>query len=758
LDLPSQATNLGEREPLLELSPKIERLSLSETQISSEPVSGAIPKLPKQTSPLAPQTPKLQMEANRVNPINTVNLVNPGIVTPKQKLYSKKEDNFNQKFDTNSNLHTPQTAPKIAERPQNRANTRFNNTDVIGGGIHIAEQGFQSLVSGGADDSVQGTSSQAAVTASEVPGKLYLGGKKAVKSALKFKEGNSALQEGAEKIQTPQNAKSQVAKPAEKQTGLQFADTKPNAKAQPNNKRATQKSAAQKQMQKKHNKKQYAEKFRKTQKQASAVKRRAKQSEKAAKAISGFVRRHPAATIVILGAVFVIILGFSMCTAVGGVLGSGGAVTVLSSYLAESVEIEAAELAYTEWETDLQMELASAEFTYPGYDEYRYSIAEIGHSPYSLMAYLTVKFQNFTFDKIQTKVEELFNKQYTKSFVYSVEERYADPTDADDDGDCEPYDWRVLTVTLTSKTILSVANLSLEEKQFYDILMQTYGNRQIVGNPLGFEWLRYLSSGYGYRVHPISGIKNIHRGVDIAVPLGTEVLSTHDGIVTFAGNSGDYGNVIVLESSDGIVTKYAHLNDILAIDGSAVPNGTIIGTVGNTGNSTGAHLHFELLRNNVYLNPLFFATTGGTGELSSVEIIYGEAPPPMSTEDFTALLAVAEAQLSKPYIWGGTGPDSFDCSGLMYYILRTSGVKNVQVTGATSLYNNYMVAIPANEVQPGDFALFHGTYDTTALVSHIGLVVSENLILHAGDPVKYTRIDTAYYQEYFYTFARLRAD
>jgi cell wall-associated NlpC family hydrolase len=94
----------------------------------------------------------------------------------------------------------------------------------------------------------------------------------------------------------------------------------------------------------------------------------------------------------------------------------------------------------------------------------------------------------------------------------------------------------------------------------------------------------------------------------------------------------------------------------------------------------------------------------------------------------------------------------------MYYILRTSGVKNVQVTGATSLYNNYMTAIPASEVQPGDFALFCGTYDTTALVSHIGLVVSENLVLHAGDPVKYTRIDTVYYQEHFYTFARLKTE
>jgi murein DD-endopeptidase MepM/ murein hydrolase activator NlpD len=106
-------------------------------------------------------------------------------------------------------------------------------------------------------------------------------------------------------------------------------------------------------------------------------------------------------------------------------------------------------------------------------------------------------------------------------------------------------------------------------------------------------------------------VKDLHRGVDIGLPAGTEICSAQDGKVTFAGNSGDYGNVVVIGNEKGIVTKYAHCESIFVSVGQSVNMGDIIATVGNTGNSTGPHLHFEILAANQYRNSMYFAGTGG---------------------------------------------------------------------------------------------------------------------------------------------------
>ena len=96
-------------------------------------------------------------------------------------------------------------------------------------------------------------------------------------------------------------------------------------------------------------------------------------------------------------------------------------------------------------------------------------------------------------------------------------------------------------------------------------------------------------------------------GIDIALPTGTPILAAHDGVVTFAGVMGGYGNVVFIEGADGIETRYAHCDTILVTVGQEVLQGDVIATVGNTGVSTGPHLHFEILRDGVYLNPIFFA-------------------------------------------------------------------------------------------------------------------------------------------------------
>jgi murein DD-endopeptidase MepM/ murein hydrolase activator NlpD len=204
----------------------------------------------------------------------------------------------------------------------------------------------------------------------------------------------------------------------------------------------------------------------------------------------------------------------------------------------------------------------------------------------------------------------LFAEQYTLAFTPSTETRYADPTDANDDGDFEPYDWNVLTVTLTagSFTDIALSHLSGDDYAHYALLLQTKGLRQYIANPFGdLNWLSHVTSCYGYRIHPISGEKNCHKGVDIALPTGTPIQSGQNGTVTFAGYSGDYGYAVVIEGNKGLVSKYAHCDTLNVTAGQTVKTGDIIAAVGNTGASTGAHLHLEILKDGRYLNPLYYA-------------------------------------------------------------------------------------------------------------------------------------------------------
>lgn len=89
---------------------------------------------------------------------------------------------------------------------------------------------------------------------------------------------------------------------------------------------------------------------------------------------------------------------------------------------------------------------------------------------------------------------------------------------------------------------------------------------------------------------------DLHPGVDIAAPEGTPVRALDDGRVTFAARSGGYGNVITIDHGAGTISRYAHLAEIRVASGERVQNGDVIGTVGRTGNATGAHLHLEVWR------------------------------------------------------------------------------------------------------------------------------------------------------------------
>ena len=104
-----------------------------------------------------------------------------------------------------------------------------------------------------------------------------------------------------------------------------------------------------------------------------------------------------------------------------------------------------------------------------------------------------------------------------------------------------------------------------------------------------------ISSGFGWRVHPITGQRKLHKGVDFAAPTGTPIFAAADGVVTYSGWTDDgYGNVVELRHGNGELTLYAHTNRVFVSKGQVINKGQAIAEVGSTGRSTGPHLHFEI--------------------------------------------------------------------------------------------------------------------------------------------------------------------
>lgn len=113
----------------------------------------------------------------------------------------------------------------------------------------------------------------------------------------------------------------------------------------------------------------------------------------------------------------------------------------------------------------------------------------------------------------------------------------------------------------------------------------------------------YVSSRFGQRVHPITGeIKN-HTGIDIASNQGTTIYAADGGTITLAAWNGGYGNCVMIDHGNGYVTLYGHMSSIAVSQGQTVSQGDTIGYVGSTGNSTGPHLHFEVLKNGTRIDP-----------------------------------------------------------------------------------------------------------------------------------------------------------
>ena len=185
---------------------------------------------------------------------------------------------------------------------------------------------------------------------------------------------------------------------------------------------------------------------------------------------------------------------FSSCTAMFA--GSGNAV-LGTSYTAEDTDITGTDADYSALETALNNQISNIESTNPGYDEYRYDLAEIGHNPYELASYLTVLFEDYTRAEVQSTLQNLFAQQYTLTLTPEVEIRTRTETRTGTTTSTDPvtgetttstytyeveveYEYHILNVKLTNKglgAVIQASGLTTEQADRYDVLMTTSGNR-----------------------------------------------------------------------------------------------------------------------------------------------------------------------------------------------------------------------------------------------------------------------------------------
>lgn len=345
------------------------------------------------------------------------------------------------------------------------------------------------------------------------------------------------------------------------------------------------------------------------------------------------------------------------------------------------------------------------------------------------MAYLTVKYNDFSFEDIKSDLLERFQEQYK----LETEEVFEVHTDKDGDS----YEVHILEVTVVTKSFTDVVSSHIKDKESierYNVYLQTKGNRQYFSSPFSLDWIPYIDK------------INADNSMDLIIPSDTPVLAGIDGTVLQANNQ-----TITIQSNNGYYSTYKGLSTCSVAPGDFVKTGDTIGTAG-----TKMNLSFS--SKGQTLNPYFFvASIGGfSSGISGGSISYPDNPgTPIGDGSLAALIAEAERYLGFPYVWGGSSPStSFDCSGFVCWVFTQSGVHSLPRTTAQGIYNQCTPVSPEHAM-PGDIIFFTGTYSSPNPVTHVGIFVGNGQMIHAGDPISYANINTSYWKQHFYSFGRL---
>lgn len=439
----------------------------------------------------------------------------------------------------------------------------------------------------------------------------------------------------------------------------------------------------------------------------------------------------PVAILALLLIILVVFVGSCVITMQGA-----GALIGMTSYISSDRTIHAVEDYYAGLEDKLNQQINSMEKKHPGYDEYRYQVDEISHNPYHLISYLTAKYQDFSFDQVKEELDELFQAQYTLTTKSSTE-----------------------TVTET-KTVKVGESLGT-------VVTSGYCNCVICCG----KW-----SG-GVTASGVKPTSNHTLAVDAKnpiVPLGTKVIM--NGIeytVEDTGNFAKYGVDFdvyydthlqalahghkkweaYLADSNGtkeVTTTVTITKKIYSIQ---LTNHSFQDIVTNRMNRAEKKLYEAL--NTTYGNRSYLFDTTKLPSGGSDGFRYEIPPEALSDERFARMIKEAEKYLGMPYVWGGDSPQTgFDCSGFVSWVINHS--ENGWDMGRQTA-NGLMsqcTAVSVKEAKPGDLVFFEKTYQTDG-ASHVGIYVGNGMMIHCGNPIQYTNINTTYWQQHFLGFGRL---
>jgi murein DD-endopeptidase MepM/ murein hydrolase activator NlpD len=176
----------------------------------------------------------------------------------------------------------------------------------------------------------------------------------------------------------------------------------------------------------------------------------------------------------------------------------------------------------------------------------------------------------------------------------------------------EKYDNADLMVDVSKRVDKIKKQMAIQSKSYDDISKLIKGKEEMLAaipsiQPVSNKDLERIASGFGMRVDPVYKVPKFHSGLDFTSPTGTEIYATGDGIVEVVEfNYGGYGNQVIINHGYGYKTRYGHMSRSKARIGQKVKRGEVIGYVGSTGKSTGPHLHYEVIKNEEAVNPIYF--------------------------------------------------------------------------------------------------------------------------------------------------------
>lgn len=177
----------------------------------------------------------------------------------------------------------------------------------------------------------------------------------------------------------------------------------------------------------------------------------------------------------------------------------------------------------------------------------------------------------------------------------------------------EPFNPLEGELSFQDQTIISSMNrslgllkteVSIQERSFQELVEYLEDQKSLLAStPSIWPVKGWLTSTFGYRSSPFTGRREMHKGLDIATRSGTPIIAPADGLVVFSGREGGFGNMIIIDHGYGITTRYGHCSALDAKLGQKIKRGDVIARVGNTGRSTGPHVHYEVAVNGVPVNP-----------------------------------------------------------------------------------------------------------------------------------------------------------